>query len=187
MPSRLRRQVPAFEPRTGWSPAPRSQVSGSQFAWPANSSSLLFSCTGVNSFIHLALHRFSEGVFSDFVEGHSVHSNLLDAAVIQLIPFAQKIRPRLRVGDHGDHPVGSSHDSIQPQRVDLQSRLARRERTCFATALFTAYERFERITLGNFGLLVRRGRRGRRGCCGLRALRGGFLGAVFLCRLLLWL
>src|SRR5260370_8376024 len=107
MPSRLRRQALGFEPRTGWSPAPRSQVSGSQFAWPANSSSLLFSCTGVNSFIHLALHRFSEGVLSNFMEGHSVHGNLLVAPVLQLIAFPQKLCPPLRVGYHADHPPRS--------------------------------------------------------------------------------
>src|ERR1700741_782592 len=112
MPSRWRRQAPAFERRMGCWTTPRSQVSGSQFAWPANSSSLLFSCTGVNSLIHLALHRFSEGVFSDFMEGHSVHGNFLDAAVIQLIAFPQKICPRLRVGYHGDHPIGSAHNSV---------------------------------------------------------------------------
>jgi hypothetical protein len=82
MPPRLRRQAPAFEQRMGWSPTPRSQVSGSQFAWPANSSSLLFSCTGVNSFVHLALHGFPERVLPYFVEGHSIHGNLFDAAVI---------------------------------------------------------------------------------------------------------
>src|SRR5260370_34872776 len=135
MPARLRRQALGFEPRTGWSPAPRSQVSGSQFAWPANSSSLLFSCTGVNSFIHLALHRFSEGVLSNFMEAHSVHGNLLDAAVIQLIAFPQKICPHLRVGCHGDHPMGSAHNSVQTQDVPLQSRLPGRGRNCVATSL----------------------------------------------------
>src|SRR5260370_21350388 len=110
MPSRLRRQALGFEPRTGWSPAPRSQVSGSQFAWPANSSSLHFSCTGVNSFIHLPLHLFSEGVLSNFMEGHSVHGNLLDAPAIHLIAFPQKTCPRLRVAYPSAHPIRSAHN-----------------------------------------------------------------------------
>src|SRR5260221_13807525 len=112
MPPRLRRQAPAFEQRMGWSPTPRSQVSGSQFAWPANSSSLLFSCTGVNSFAHLALQRLSEGILPNFMEGHSIHRNFFDPAVIKLIAFPQEIRSRLRVGNHGNHPAGRAHDSI---------------------------------------------------------------------------
>src|ERR1700682_6370982 len=103
MPSRLRRRAPALERRAGWSPPPRSQVSGSQFAWPANSSSLLFSCTGVNSLVHLAFHRLSKCVFSDFMEGHAVHGNFFHATVIQLIAFAQKVGSRLRIGNYRDH------------------------------------------------------------------------------------
>src|SRR4029077_18017017 len=119
MPSRRRPQAPAFERRTSWSSAPRSQLSGSQFAWPANSSSLLFSCTGVNSFTHFALHGFPESVLPDFMEGDSIHGNFFHPAVIKLIAFPQEISPRLRVGNHGNHPVGRAHDSIKPQRADL--------------------------------------------------------------------
>src|ERR1700682_6097039 len=103
---------------------PRSQISGSQFAWPANSSSLLFSCTGVNSFVHLAFHRLSKGVFSDLMEGHAVHSNFLHAAVIQLVAFPQKVGSRLRIGNHGDHAAGGAHDTVQPQSAELQPRFA---------------------------------------------------------------
>src|ERR1700719_4496311 len=100
----MRRQGPLVERAMGCSTTPRSQLSGSQFAWPANSSSLLFSCTGVNSFVHLALHGLSEGVFPYFVERHSIHGNFFDTTVIQLIAFSQKISPRLRIGNHRDHP-----------------------------------------------------------------------------------
>src|ERR1700676_5715026 len=100
MPSRSRWQTRSFEPRTDCSTTPRSQISGSQFAWPANSSSLLFSCTGVNSFVHLTFHRLSKSVFSDFMEGHAVHGDFFHAAVIQLITFPQKVSSRLRSEEH---------------------------------------------------------------------------------------
>src|ERR1700756_4218299 len=161
MPSRSRRQAPAFERRMGCSTTPRSQVSGSQFAWPANSSSLLFSCTGVNSFVHLTLHGLSESVFPDFMERHSIHGNFFDTTVIELVAFSQKESARLRIGNHGDHPVGCSHNSIQPQRANLQSRFTRRKGTLF-TALLLTYQRFKRIAFGNFWFFV--GRRCRAGC-----------------------
>src|ERR1700741_1105849 len=113
MPSRWRRQAPAFERRMGCWTTPRSQVSGSQFAWPANSSSLLFSCTGVNSFVHLALRGLSESVFPDFMERHPIHGNLFHTTVIELVAFSQEIGARLGIGNHRDHPIGRSHDSIQ--------------------------------------------------------------------------
>src|SRR5712672_731333 len=112
MPSRRFPRAPAFEQKTSWWSAPRSQVSGSQFAWPANSSSLLFSFTGVNSFAHLALQRFSEGILPNFMQGDSIHRKFLDAAVIKLIAFTQEMRPRLRIGNHVNHPAGRAHDSV---------------------------------------------------------------------------
>src|ERR1700758_2488315 len=127
MPSRSRRQAPAFERRMGCWTTPRSQVSGSQFGWPANSSSLLFSCTGVNSLIHLALHGLSESVFPDFMERHSIHGNFFDTTVIELVAFSQKVGARLRIRNHGDHPIGCSHNSVQPQSAYLQSGFAWRE------------------------------------------------------------
>src|ERR1700692_2297072 len=111
MPSHWRR-APAFERRTGWLPVPRSQISGSQFERLANSSSLLFSCTGVNSFVHLALHRLSESVLPNFVERHSIHSDLFNAAIEQLVTVSQKIRSRLRVRHHCNHSAGRAHDSV---------------------------------------------------------------------------
>src|SRR4029077_13245490 len=131
-------QALAFEQRTGWSPAPHSLVSGSQFAWPANSSSLLFSCTGVNSLVHLAFDRLSKCVFSDFMEGHAVHGNFFHAAVIQLVAFAQKVGSRLRIGDYGDHSARRADDTVQPQRANLQSCFARRQRTRLAAGLLMA-------------------------------------------------
>src|SRR5258707_13518842 len=119
MPSRRCPRAPAFEQKTSWWSAPRSQVSGSQFAWPANSSSLLFSCTGVNSFAHLALQRLSEGILPYFMEGDSIHRNFFDTAVIKLIAFPQEIRSRLRIGNNANHPAGRAHDSINHQCHDL--------------------------------------------------------------------
>jgi len=42
-------------------------------------------------------------------------------------PFAQEIRPRLRIRDHGDHSVWRPNNSIQAQCSYLQSSLARRQ------------------------------------------------------------
>src|SRR5260370_23768513 len=104
---------------------PCLQGSGSHAEWPANSSSLLFSWTGVNSFIHLAFHGLPESIFSFFMEGNAIHRNLFHAAVIQTVAFAQEIRARLWIRNHRDHPVRRSHDAVKTQRADLQTKFAR--------------------------------------------------------------
>src|SRR5206468_2375022 len=127
MPLPLCRHSPAFAPGMGLPPTPRSQLSGNPFGWPTTWSSLLFSCTGVDSLVHLSLHGFPKRVLADFVEGHSIHGNLFYSPVVQLIAFTQEIGPRLRVRHHRDHPRRRAHNSVQPKRADLQSRLARRK------------------------------------------------------------
>src|SRR5258708_11668218 len=84
---------------------PRLQGSGSHAVGPANSSSLLFSWTGVNSLIYLVLDVFPEVIFSFFMEGNAVHRNLFHAAIVQTVPLTQKISARLRIRKHRDHPV----------------------------------------------------------------------------------
>src|SRR5580765_906429 len=111
---RSRRQAPASERATGLRPQPRSRGSGSHTERRANSSSLLFSCTGVNSLVYLAFHWFAKRIFSYFVERNAVHRNLLHTSVIQLVAFTEKISPRLRVRHHGYHAVRRLYDSVQP-------------------------------------------------------------------------
>src|SRR5713101_3666298 len=106
---------------------PCLQGSGSHAEGPANSSSLLFSWTGVNSLINLAFDGLSEGIFSLFMEGNAIHRNLFHAAVIQTVAFTQEIGARLRVGNHRDHPVRRTHDAVKTQRANLQTQFARRE------------------------------------------------------------
>src|SRR5713226_4030341 len=84
---------------------PCLQGSGSHAEGPANSSSLLFSWTGVNSFVHLAFHGLSESIFSFFMEGNAIHRNLFHAAVIQPVAFAQEIGARLRIRNHKRAPI----------------------------------------------------------------------------------
>src|SRR5882762_6698759 len=106
---------------------PCLQGSGSHAEGPANSSSLLFSWTGVNSFIYLVLDGLPEGIFSLFMEGNAIHRNLFYAAVIQTIAFTQEVRARLRVRNHRDHPIRRAHDAVKTQRADLQTEFARRQ------------------------------------------------------------
>src|SRR3989442_158097 len=78
----LSRRAPASEQVPHSPPATCSQGSGSHAEGPANSSSLLFSWTGVNSLVHLAFHGFTESVFPFLVEGDAIHADLLHTAVI---------------------------------------------------------------------------------------------------------
>src|SRR5690242_15227234 len=107
-----RQRAPDRERTPGYRPAPRSPLSGNHTGRPASSSSLLISCTGVNSLIDLTFHWFPERIFPDFVERHAVHGNLFHSPVVKLIPFAQEIGPRLWVGHHRDHPVGCPDNSV---------------------------------------------------------------------------
>src|SRR6266853_4973249 len=120
-------RAPASAQTVGCSPAPRLQGSGSHAVGPANSSSLLFSWTGVNSFINLVFDGFPEGIFSFFMEGNAVHRNLFHAAVVQTVSLTQKISARLRIRNHSDHPVRRADNAVKPQRADLQAQFARRE------------------------------------------------------------
>src|SRR5580692_9010873 len=119
-----RRQAPASEPAAGLRPALRSKGSGSHPERRANSSSLLFSCTGVNSLVYLAFHGLAKCIFPDFMERNAIHRNLFHAAVIQLIALAEKISARLRISYHGNHAVRRFHDAVEPQRADLQTSFA---------------------------------------------------------------
>src|SRR5271168_916252 len=101
--SRSRRPAPASERASGLRPALRSRGSGSRTERRANSSSLLFSCTGVNSLVYLAFHGFAKRVFPDFMERNAIHRNLFHASVVELIAFPEEIGARLRVSDHGNH------------------------------------------------------------------------------------
>src|SRR5271168_4405262 len=94
-------------------PQPCSRGSGSQTERPANWSSLLFSCGGVNFLVYLAFHGLAEGIFAFFMEGNAIHRNLFYISVEKLVAFAQKVGARLRVGDHCDHAVRRAHDAIQ--------------------------------------------------------------------------
>src|SRR5882762_5213108 len=94
---------------------------------PANSSSLLFSWTGVNSLIYLVLNGFPEGIFAFFMEGNAVHRNLFHAAVIKVVAFTQEVRSRLRVRNHRDKSVRPFHQAVQPQGAHLQPPNARRQ------------------------------------------------------------
>src|SRR5580692_12469800 len=111
---RSRRQAPASEPASGLRPKLRSRGSGSRTERRANSSSLLFSCTGVNSFVHLAFHGLAKRIFPDFMERNAIHRNLFHASVVQLIAFTEKIGARLRIGYHGNHAVRRLHNAVQP-------------------------------------------------------------------------
>src|ERR1700721_2404829 len=119
-----RQRAPDRERSPGFPLAPRSLLSGSHTGRPASSSSLLFSCTGVNSLVDLTFHWFPERIFPDLVERTPRPFNLFHSPVVQLTPFAQEIGPRLRIRYHGDHPVWCPHNSIQAQRSHLQSCLA---------------------------------------------------------------
>src|SRR4029077_17171556 len=112
------------------------RISGSQFERPAGSSSLLFSCTGVDSLIYLAFHGLAESVLAQFMERNSIHGNLFHATVVELIAFAQEVGARLRIGNHRDHSVRRADDSIQPQRADLQAGFSGRQ--IFACAVVLA-------------------------------------------------
>src|SRR5258708_17916894 len=103
---------------------PRLQGSGSHAVGPANSSSLLFSWTGVNSFIYLVLDGFPEGIFSFFMEGNAVHINLFHAAIVQTVTFTQKISARLPMTNHRTHPTRRADYAIKAQRADLQIQFA---------------------------------------------------------------
>src|SRR5262249_30824896 len=142
MPSRTRRRAPASVRTTG-SRATPPRLSGSQFERPAGSSSLLFSCTGVDSLLYLAFHWLAERVFAQFVERNSVHVNLVDATVVKLIALAQEVRARLRIRDDGDHPRGRADDAIEPERADLQASLARRKIFAGALVFLPVDERLE--------------------------------------------
>src|SRR5258708_14120490 len=171
-----RQRAPDRERSPGFRPAPRSLLSGSHTGRPASSSSLLFSCTGVNSLVHLTFHWFPERIFPDFVERHAVHGNLFHSPVVQLIPFAQEIRPRLRIRHHRDHPVRCSHNSIQPQGAHLQSRFSWWQiRPGPGCCFLATRQRFEGITPRDLCF----GRLSGPGWC--RARR--FLRRRFLCRL----
>src|SRR5580658_1863182 len=110
--SRSRRQAPGSERASGLRPVPRSRASGSRTERRANSSSLLFSCTGVNSLVHLAFHGLSKGILAHFMERNAIHRNLFHASVVQLIAFPEKISARLRIGDYRDHAAGRAHNTV---------------------------------------------------------------------------
>src|SRR5271163_1417753 len=127
---RSRRLAPASERAAGLRPALRSRGSGSRTERRANSSSLLFSCTGVNSLVDLALHGLAERIFAHFMERNAIHRNLFHATVVKLIALAEEIGPSLRIGDHRDHAAGSSDNAVEPQRADLQTGFAWRQNRC---------------------------------------------------------
>src|SRR5439155_8064498 len=129
-PSPLLRRTPAIVAAEAPCHTPGLQGSGSHFVGPANSSSLLFSCTRIKSLVHLPFDRLAERVLAFFMEGHAFHRNLFDLAVIQLVAFAQKIRPLLRISHYCDHSVGGFHDSVQMQRAHLQARFSGRQILC---------------------------------------------------------
>src|SRR5271156_1302172 len=116
---RSRRRAPASARAMGLRSSPRSKGSGSRTERRANSSSLLFSCTGVNSFVYLAFHGLAKCVFPDFMERNAIHRDLFHAAVVQLVALTEEIGSSLWVGHHGDHAVGGLHDPVQPQRTYL--------------------------------------------------------------------
>src|ERR1700722_15581491 len=112
--SRSRRRAPASERASGLRPSLRSRASGSRTERRANSSSLLFSCTGVNSLVYLAFHGLAKRIFPDLMERNAIHRNLFHSSVVQLIAFTEKIGPRLRVRHHGNHAVRRPHDAVSP-------------------------------------------------------------------------
>src|SRR5271169_2451120 len=95
-----RQRAPASAQAPDWQRPPCLQGSGSHAVGPANSSSLLFSWTGVNSFIYLMLDGFPEGVFAFFMEGNAIHRNLFHAAVTQPGTFLKEICPARRIRHH---------------------------------------------------------------------------------------
>src|SRR4029077_10250284 len=115
------------------------RISGSQFERPAGSSSLLFSCTGVDSLIYLAFHGLAESVLAQFMERNSIHGNLFHATVVELVAFAKEVGARLRVGNHRDHAVRRANDSVEAQRAYLQAGFAGRQILARAT-VFLAVE-----------------------------------------------
>src|SRR6267154_487644 len=92
---------------------PRLQGSGSHAVGPANSSSLLFSWTGVKSFIYLVLDGLPEGIFSFFMEGNAIHRYLFYTAVIQTVAITQEIRTRSRIRYNLDHSVRRAHNAVK--------------------------------------------------------------------------
>src|SRR5712692_2242047 len=142
---------------------PCLQGSGSYAEGPANSSSLLFSVTGVNSLINLAFDGLSEGIFSLFMEGNAIHRNLFHAAVIQTVAFTQEIGARLRIGNHRDHPARRTYEAVKTQRADLQTQFARRQIRC-ALALLPTEQRFKGIPPSLFYFAFRGRRFGPRSC-----------------------
>src|SRR5260370_35340850 len=104
---------------------PCLEGSGSHAEGPANSSSLLFSWTGVNSFIHLAFDGLPKSIFAFFMEGNTVHRNLFHASVIKPVALAQEVRARLRIRNHGDHSIRRAHNPFEPQRVPRQTQFPR--------------------------------------------------------------
>src|SRR5439155_19053503 len=126
-PSPLLRRTPAIVPAEAPCCTPGLQGSGSRFVGPASSSSLLFSCTRIKSLVHLPLDRLAERVLAFFMEGHALHRNLFDLAVVQLVALAQKVRPLLGIGHHRYHSVRRFHDAVQTQRAHLQAGFARRK------------------------------------------------------------
>src|SRR5437879_9106447 len=140
---------------------PRLQGSGSHAVGPANSSSLLFSWTGVNSFIYLVLDGFPEGIVSFFMEGNAVHRNLFHAAIVQTVSFTQKISARLGIRNHRNHPIRRADDAVKAQRADLQTQFARRE-IQWRLAPLPTEQRLERIPASLFHFALCGGRRSSR-------------------------
>src|SRR5260370_5031617 len=137
------------------------QGSDSHAEGPANSSSLLFSWTGVDSFIHLAFDGFPEGIFSFFMEGNAIHRNLFHAAVIQTVAFTKEICSRLRIRNHRDHSIRRTHDAVKTQCADLQTQFARRE-IQRSLAPLPAEQGFKRIPASLSHFTCRGRRRGAR-------------------------
>src|SRR5436305_10414947 len=104
-PSPALREFPATAPARATRCSPGSLISGSRSLGPANSSSLLFSCTRIKSFANLPFDRLAERIFAFFMEGHAFHRNLVHLAVIQLIALAQEISPLRRVRYYGNHSI----------------------------------------------------------------------------------
>jgi hypothetical protein len=114
------------------------------------------------------------------MERNAIHRNLFHFSVVQLIAFAQKVRARLRIRNHGDHAVRRAHHAIEAQRADLQPGLAwRKIFRIRRLRLLASDQRLEGIAAAAFAFAFRR-----RLCIavgGLGRILGGRLRRLF-CR-----
>lgn len=73
------------------------------------------------------IQGISEGVTSGLLEGHRLHGNSKYLPVENVVAFVKKIDSLLGIRYHGNHAVGTVHQTVKAERAHHESCLAWRK------------------------------------------------------------